>query len=65
MLLTILHHIATGIGSFQHWIKPTHRTVAMDIGVYGNVALTALGVAALVFGFEDDEKNFRAVKKAK
>ena len=29
------------------------------------VALTVLGVVALAFGFDDDDKNFRAVKKAK
>lgn len=65
VLATMIHHILTGIGSFQHWIKPTHRTVAMDIGVYGNVALTALGVLALMYGFDEDDKHSRAVRRAK
>ena len=64
ILLTIFHHITTGIGSFQHWVKPTHRTIAMDIGVYGNLALTALGIAALIYGF-DDEGTKKIVKKSK
>jgi len=50
ILLTIFHHVTTGFGAYQHWAKPTHHTAAMDIGVYGNVALTALGIAALVYG---------------
>jgi hypothetical protein len=54
VLITILHHVATGIGAFQHWRLPSHHTVAMDIGVYGNVALTALGLAALVYGLRDE-----------
>lgn len=65
VLLTMVHHILTGVGSFDHWRKPTHHTLAMDIGVYGNIGLTALGAVALAFGFEEDEKNSRAVRKAK
>ena len=65
VLLTMFHHVCTAIGSFQHWIKPTHHTLTMDIGVYANVALTALGFAALAFGFDDDEKHSRAARKAK
>jgi uncharacterized protein YjbJ (UPF0337 family) len=49
IFITILHHIFTGIGSFSHWSRPTHRTIAMDIGVWGNVGLSLLGVAALVY----------------
>lgn len=29
----------------------------MDIGVYGNVGLTVLGVAALVYGLADGEEE--------
>lgn len=50
----MLHHAATGYGAFQHWIKPSHHTIAMDIGVYGNIALVALGTAALVYGLAED-----------
>ena len=64
ILLTIFHHITTGIGSFQHWVKPTHRTIAMDIGVFGNIALTALGIVALVYGLRD-ENHKTPVKKSK
>jgi hypothetical protein len=49
IFITILHHIATGIGSYSHWSRPSHRTIAMDIGVWGNVGLTLLGVAALAY----------------
>ncbi|KAK4955654.1 hypothetical protein LTR10_006593 [Elasticomyces elasticus] len=57
VLITLFHHITTGIGAYQHWKLETHHTIAMDIGVYGNVALTALGVAALMFGLKDGEKK--------
>ena len=57
ILLTMFHHITTGIGSYQHWIKPSHRTIAMDIGVFGNIAFTALGVAALVYGLRDEDST--------
>jgi hypothetical protein len=49
IFVTILHHIATGIGSYSHWSRPSHRTIAMDIGVWGNVGLTLLGAAALAY----------------
>ncbi|CZT20588.1 uncharacterized protein RCC_06446 [Ramularia collo-cygni] len=49
IVITMLHHFATGCGSYQHWKLPTHRTVAMDIGVWGNVGLFALGIAALAY----------------
>lgn len=64
ILLTIFHHVATGIGAFQHWVKPTHRTIAMDIGVFANIALTALGIAALVYGL-GDESSKKHVRKSK
>ncbi|KAK1085537.1 hypothetical protein LTR33_002046 [Friedmanniomyces endolithicus] len=50
VLITLFHHVTTGIGAYQHWRLTSHHTVAMDIGVYGNVGLTLLGVAALVVG---------------
>ena len=65
VLLTMVHHVLTAIGSYQHWIKPTHRTVAMDIGVFANAALVMFGTVVLAWGFEDDEKQSRAVRKAK
>jgi len=64
--ITIFHHVMTGIGSFQHWRMPSHRTVAMDIGVWGNVGLTALGIAALIYGLNDEHhlKRERRRKEA-
>ncbi|KAI7132876.1 hypothetical protein KC343_g7235 [Hortaea werneckii] len=64
VLITIFHHVTTGIGAYQHWKLDSHHTVAMDIGVYGNVGLTVLGVAALVFGLADDgEEGTKGRKK--
>ncbi|TKA43744.1 hypothetical protein B0A54_05503 [Friedmanniomyces endolithicus] len=53
VLITLFHHLTTGWGAYQHWRLESHHTVAMDIGVYGNVGLIALGVAALGFGLRD------------
>jgi hypothetical protein len=57
ILITMFHHITTGIGSYQHWVRPSHHTIAMDIGVYGNIGLTALGIAALVYGLDDSDQK--------
>lgn len=59
----MLHHAATGYGAFQHWIQPSHHTIAMDIGVYGNIAFFALGAAALIYGSEDEGMELRSGKK--
>lgn len=53
ILATLFHHISTGIGAYTHWARPSHHTPAMDIGVYGNIGLTVLGLAALLFGFSE------------
>ena len=63
MVITILHHIATGVGAYQHWSQPSHNTVAMEIGVWGNVFFTALGVAALQWGLKDSGAPTLAGKK--
>nr|POE60624.1 aspyridones efflux protein apdf [Quercus suber] len=47
IVITMFHHITTGIGAWQHWRLASHHTPAMDIGVYGNIGLTLLGVLAL------------------
>ncbi|WPH01882.1 Hypothetical protein R9X50_00473600 [Acrodontium crateriforme] len=56
VLITMFHHVTTGIGAYQHWVKPSHRTVAMDIGVYGNIGLTVLGVVALMTSLKDEDE---------
>ncbi|EME49611.1 hypothetical protein DOTSEDRAFT_164151 [Dothistroma septosporum NZE10] len=63
VVITILHHIATGVGAYQHWSKPSHNTVAMEIGVWGNIFFTALGVAALQLGLKDSGAPSLAGKK--
>ncbi|KAK0289304.1 hypothetical protein LTR54_012890 [Friedmanniomyces endolithicus] len=62
VLITLFHHVATGVGAYQHWRLESHHTVAMDIGVYGNVGLIALGVSALGFGLRDGEQRGGKVK---
>nr|POE77432.1 hypothetical protein CFP56_09079 [Quercus suber] len=47
IIITMFHHITTGIGAWQHWRLESHHTAAMDIGVYGNIGLTLLGALAL------------------
>jgi hypothetical protein len=54
ILATMFHHVTTAYGAYTHWALPSHHTKAMDIGVYGNVALTALGAAALLWGMGDE-----------
>ena len=65
VLITILHHIATGIGSYSHWVRPSHHTIAMDIGVYGNIFFTALGVVALVYGLGKEENGGNELRSGK
>lgn len=62
VVITMLHHAATGMGSYQHWVLETHRTTAMDIGVWGNVGLFLLGMAALAYGFREEEEVVQVVE---
>ncbi|CAK1355616.1 uncharacterized protein RHO25_000707 [Cercospora beticola] len=64
VLITILHHVATGFGAWSHWRYASHHTVAMDIGVYGNIGLVVLGLAALAYGLEDRSGVKEQLKKA-
>ncbi|KAL9535946.1 hypothetical protein SMMN14_01086 [Sphaerulina musiva] len=64
ILITILHHVATGVGAYSHWCLESHRTIAMDIGVFGNVGLVALGIAALQYGLEDRSGVTEQLKQA-
>jgi hypothetical protein len=54
IMATMFHHVTTGYGAYTHWVRDSHHTKAMDIGVYGNVALTALGLVALRWGMGDE-----------
>jgi hypothetical protein len=65
IILTIFHHIATMSGALTHWLKPSHHTIAMDIGVYANIGLTALGIAALVYGLDDEGVKKIPTRKAR
>lgn len=65
IVITMLHHVMTGLGAYQHWKLETHRTVAMDIGVWGNVGLVALGVGALLYGFGEGEDVVEVVGRKK
>ena len=31
VVITILHHIATGLGAYSHWRLASHHNIAMDI----------------------------------
>lgn len=53
---TIFHHVTTAYGAYQHWVKPTHYTAAMAIGVWANVFLTVAGFVALFFGLGEGGK---------
>jgi len=55
IMATIFHHVTTGYGAYTHWVRDSHHTKAMDIGVYGNVALTVLGLVALGWGMGEEE----------
>lgn len=55
---TVLHHIATGLGAYQHYKMPSHYNTSMWIGVWGNVWLTITGLATLAVmqsGIGDEE----------
>lgn len=64
ILATMFHHVTTAYGAYTHWSRPTHHTKAMDIGVYCNVALTALGGAALLWGMGEEQVKGRGKKRA-
>ncbi|KAF2757348.1 hypothetical protein EJ05DRAFT_538569 [Pseudovirgaria hyperparasitica] len=44
---TVFHHVATGIGAYQHYKLESHYNTAMAIGVWGNVWLAFTGVLTL------------------
>jgi hypothetical protein len=58
IVLTIFHHITTGLLAASHWIVPTHNNAAMAVGVYGSGGLCLLGIWTLLFGM--DERNVSA-----
>ena len=63
ILATIFHHVTTGYGAWTHWARDSHRTVAMEIGVWGNVGLTMLGLVAVGVGMGGEGRG-RGVKRS-
>ncbi|EGP88381.1 uncharacterized protein MYCGRDRAFT_109129 [Zymoseptoria tritici IPO323] len=63
IFVTLLHHAATCAGAYTHWVKPTHWTVAMSIGVWGNLALIAVGIVALRSDFDGKRDVVAAGRK--
>lgn len=43
---TVVHHALTAVGAYAHYEKDSHYTFAMGIGVWVNVFLTVVGLAA-------------------
>ena len=64
---TIFHHVATGIGAYQHYKLPSHYNTSMGIGVWGNVWLSLTGLLTLVMLQSDagDMPVEQAAKKVK
>ena len=63
VLITVLHHVATAAGAYQHWKLESHYTPAFDIGVWGNVFFTLLGLAALLWGLGGEEAHVVGKKR--
>ncbi|KAL5118581.1 hypothetical protein ACEQ8H_003432 [Pleosporales sp. CAS-2024a] len=45
---TVLHHVTTGVGAYQHYRLDSHYNVSMAIGVWANVWLAVAGGVTLV-----------------
>lgn len=60
----MFHHVATGIGAYQHYKLETHRNTSMVIGVWGNVWLTSAGLGTLaLLGSGKGERSVEEVAK--
>ncbi|KAL1303429.1 hypothetical protein AAFC00_006819 [Neodothiora populina] len=46
VLVTVMHHVTTGIGAWDHYKMDSHFNTSMGIGVWANVWLTLVGLAA-------------------
>ncbi|EMD64071.1 hypothetical protein GGP41_006525 [Bipolaris sorokiniana] len=64
---TIFHHVATGIGAYQHYKLPSHYNTSMSIGVWGNIwlSLTGLFTLALLQSDAGDMSVEQAAQKVK
>lgn len=64
---TIFHHVATGIGAYQHYKLPSHYNTSMGIGVWGNIwlSLTGLFTLALLQSDAGDMSVKQAAQKVK
>lgn len=56
---TVLHHLATGVGAWQHYKLASHYNTAMGIGVWGNVWLVGAGVFTLLVGMVEEGRGVR------
>lgn len=50
VLITVLHHILTGYGCWQHYKLETHYNTSMGIGVWANAFLTIAGLSTILLG---------------
>jgi len=64
ILVSIFHHITTGIGAFQHYKRDTHYNTSMGIGVWANAFLTVVG-AATIFAGDRGVKERRKARKGR
>ncbi|EOA86618.1 hypothetical protein ACJQWK_08384 [Exserohilum turcicum] len=64
---TIFHHVATGIGAYQHYRLPSHYNTSMGIGVWGNVwlSLTGLFTLAMLQSDAGDKSVEQVARKVK
>lgn len=47
VLVTVFHHVTTGLGAWEHYKMDSHFNTSMGIGVWANVWLTLVGLAAV------------------
>ncbi|PNS21729.1 Peroxisomal membrane protein LPX1 [Sphaceloma murrayae] len=48
ILADVFHHVMTGVGAWNHYVKDTHYNTSMGVGVWGCSSLAVLGLLTLV-----------------
>ncbi|KAI9708001.1 MAG: hypothetical protein M1820_004420 [Bogoriella megaspora] len=48
ILADVFHHVMTGLGAWQHYVKDSHYNTSMAVGVWGCGGLALLGLVTLV-----------------